>query len=152
MAAPHISVAAIQKLREETGAGVMECKKALEKGGGDFATAKRILKEQGLLKSQKRAGRETAAGFIAAYVHQGRVGALLHLGAETDFVVNSEPFQKLAKELAMQIVASSAEKIEDLLEEPYIRDPQKTVRQLIQETSAKVGENITIHAFSRLAR
>ena len=140
----------IQKLREETSAGVMECKRALTDAAGDFERAKALLNERGLAKVEKRAGRETGAGLIHAYIHNGRIGVLLDVRAETDFVVRSEPFQKLARELAMQISAMAPETVEDLLKQPYIRDEAKTVEQLIGETIALVGENIRVNKFARM--
>lgn len=140
----------IQKLRETTGAGVMECKKVLEEAKGDFGRALEILKERGLAKMEKRAGREAGAGQIFSYIHGGRIGALVDLRAETDFVVRSEPFQKLAQELAMQVAAANPENVEELLKQPYIRDEKRAVQDLIQEVAVKVGENVKVGGFSRL--
>lgn len=140
----------IQKLREMTGAGVMECKGALEEATGDFDDALKILHEKGLLKVAKRSSRETGAGLIESYVHNERIGVLLDLRAETDFVIRSEPFRKLAHELAMQIAAGAPETVQDLLGQPYIRDESKTVNDVIKETIARVGENIKINRFYRL--
>lgn len=140
----------IQKLRETTGAGVMECKKALEEAGGDFAKAVEIIKERGLAKMEKRSGRETGAGQIFSYIHSGRIGALVDLRAETDFVVRSEPFQKLAQEIAMQVAAANPESVEALLKQPYIRDEKKTIESLLQEVAAQTGENIRVSDFKRL--
>ncbi len=140
----------IQKLRETTGAGVMECKKALEEAGGDFTKALEVIKAKGLAKMEKRAGRETGAGQIFAYIHGGRIGALVDVRAETDFVVRSEPFQKLAQEIAMQIAAANPENTEALLKQPYIRDEKKTVQDLVSDVSAQTGENIRVSGFSRL--
>ena len=140
----------IQKLRETTGAGVMECKKALEEAKGDFNRALEIIKERGLTKMEKRSGRETGAGQIFSYIHGGRIGALVDLRAETDFVVRSEPFQKLAQEIAMQVTAANPENVEELLKQPYIRDEKRTIQDLISDVSAKTGENIRVSSFSRL--
>ena len=140
----------IQKLRERTGAGVMECKKAMEDAKGDFDRAVSLIHERGLLKVQKRSGRETGAGLIESYVHNDRIGVLLDLRAETDFVVRSEPFRRLSHELAMQIAALAPQNVEELLKQPYIKDESRTVQNLIQETIARVGENIKINKFYRL--
>lgn len=140
----------IQKLRETTGAGVMECKRALEEAGGDFVKALEVIKAKGLAKMEKRAGRETGAGQVFAYVHGGRIGALVDMRAETDFVVRSEPFQKLAQEIAMQVAAANPENIEALLKQPYIRDEKKTIESLVQEVAAQTGENIRVSDFKRL--
>lgn len=140
----------IQKLREITGAGVMECKKALDESGGDFDKAISIIHERGLTKVEKRADRSTGAGLILSYVHNERIGVLLDLRAETDFVVKSDPFRELAKELVMQIAAMAPQNIDELLEQPYIKNESKKVQDLINETIAKVGENIKINNFARL--
>lgn len=145
-----VTASDIQKLREETSAGVMECKKALTEAAGDFERAKEILNERGQARVEKRAGRETGAGLIHSYIHNGRIGVLVDVRAETDFVVRSEPFQKLAHELVMQISAMAPETVEDLLKQPYVRDDAKTVEQLIGETIALVGENIRVNKFSRM--
>lgn len=140
----------IQKLREITGAGVMECKKALADAGGDFERAKQIIHERGLVKVEKRADRHTGAGLIQTYVHNERIGVLLDLRAETDFVVRSEPFRELAREIAMQIAAMGPETPEELLKQPYIRDESKTVGDLIKEVIARVGENVRVNKFYRI--
>ena len=139
----------IQKLRDQTGAGVMECKRALVDAAGDFDAAVRLIQERGLAKVEKRAGRETGAGLIHSYIHNERIGVLLDLRAETDFVVRSEPFKKLAHELVMQIAAMPAQDVAELLKQPYIKDESKTVEQLIGGVIAIVGENIKINNFAR---
>jgi len=140
----------IIKLRELSGAGVMDCKKALDEAGGNFDKAVEIIKEKGLAKSAKRVGRDTGAGKVYSYVHSGRIGVLLDLRAETDFVVKSEPFEELAKELLMQIAAMPAENPEELLKQSYVRDEKKTVEELVKEVIGKTGENIRVNAFSRI--
>lgn len=140
----------IQKLREITGAGVMECKRALEEVNGNFDEAIKIIHERGLAKVEKRADRSTGAGLIFSYVHNERIGVLIDLRAETDFVVKSDPFRQLVKELAMQIAAMAPQNTEELLNQPYIKDESKKVQDLINETIALVGENIKINNFARL--
>lgn len=140
----------IQKLREVTGAGVMECKRAFTDAKGDFDEAKRIIHERGLAKVEKRSGRETGAGLIESYVHNERIGVLVDLRAETDFVVRSEPFRTLAHELAMQIAAAPSANVDELLAQPYIRDESKTVGDLVKDVIARVGENVKVAGFSRL--
>lgn len=140
----------IQKLREITGAGVMECKKALDDAGGDFERAKELIHERGLAKVEKRSGRETGAGLVYAYTHNERIGVLLDLRAETDFVVRSDPFRQLARELAMQIAAMAPATTEELLEQPYIRDESKTVGDLVKDVIARVGENVRVNKFYRI--
>ncbi len=149
MAKNEVSAEAVQKLREATGAGVMDCRKALLEANGDFEVAKKILQEKGQMKVEKRAGRETGAGLIHSYVHNDRIGVLVDLRAETDFVVRSEPFQKLAHELAMHISAAAPKDVVELLAQPYIRDESKTVKDLINEVIAKVGENVSVNQFYR---
>jgi len=141
----------VVKLREQTGAGVMECKKALEETTGDFDAAVKIIHERGFSKMEKRSGRETGAGLIHSYVHNERIGVLVDLRAETDFVVRSEPFKNLVHELAMQISAMAPKNVEELLDEPYIRDESKKVGDLVKDVSARTGENIRISGFSRMA-
>ena len=122
----------------------------MEDAKGDFDRAVSLIRERGLLKVEKRAGRETGAGLIESYVHNDRIGVLLDLRAETDFVVRSEPFRLLSHELVMQIAAMVPQNIEELLKQPYIKDESKTIHDLIKEVIARVGENIRINNFYRL--
>jgi len=161
----EVSVELIKELREQCGAGVMECRNALLEVGGDINKALVILKEKGIQKAQKKAGRATAQGLVEAYVHPGgRIGALIEVNCETDFVARTDEFKELAHELAMQVAALAPQYIdageipegsgEDpqsacLLQQPYIRDPGKTVQELITEIIAKVGENIRVGRFAR---
>jgi len=145
-----MSVDDVKKLRDMTGAGVMECKQALTESKGDFDKAVKLIHERGLAKVEKRVGREAGAGMIQSYVHNDRIGVILDVRAETDFVVHSEPFRKLARELAMQIAAVNPADIDELLKQPYIKDEAKTVGDLIKEVIAQVGENVKVKAFSRL--
>jgi elongation factor Ts len=140
----------IQKLREETGAGVMECKQVLVEADGDFERAKELIHERGFAKVEKRADRATGAGLVKSYVHNERIGVLLELRAETDFVVRSDPFQELARELAMQIASMDPQNLEELLAQPYIRDEKLTVKDMVTDVIRKVGENVTIGRFFRI--
>ena len=140
----------ITKLRSETGAGVMDCKKALEESGGDFEKAKEVIKEKGLVKASKREGRETGAGRIEAYVHNNRVGVLVELRSETDFVANSEPFKELVHDMALQLAAVPASDSDEFLAQPYIKDDSKTIKDLINELIAKVGENVILGSIHRV--
>ena len=137
------------KLRELTGAGVMECKRALEKANGDFARAVEFIHEAGLLKAESKKERKTGAGLLHSYVHNERVGVLLELRAETDFVARSEPFRELARELAMQIAAMSPADAEELLKQPFIKNESLTVADMVKGITAKVGENIKVEKFCR---
>lgn len=127
----------------------MDCKRALDDAGGDFEKAKALIMERGIVKAEKKADRATGAGILETYVHNNRVGVLLDLRCETDFVVRSDPFRTLAKELAMQIAAMDPENIPALLAQPYIKDPSLTVSELIKSMIAKVGENMRVEKFCR---
>jgi len=140
----------VQKLRDITSAGVMDCRKALIEANGDMDAAVKIIHEKGLAKVEKRSGRETGAGLVQSYVHNERIGVLLHLSAETDFVVRSEPFRALAHDLAMHIAAAAPKDVEELMAQPYIKDESRTVKDVVSEVIAKVGENVTINQFYRI--
>lgn len=140
----------IQKLRELTGAGVMDCKRALEECGMDMDKAAASLKEKGQAKMEKRTDRATGAGFVVAHTHNGRIGALIHVCAETDFVVRSEPFQNLAHELALQLSAVPAANVEEFLSQPYVRDEKQTIKDLVDDVIRRTGENIQVAAIARL--
>lgn len=144
-----VSSADVKKLREITGAGVMECKRALEDAKGDCDAAKKIIYARGLIKAEKKSDRKTGAGLLESYVHNGRVGVLLEVRCETDFVAKSEPFIKLAHELAMQIVAMNPSHVDDLLKQPYVRDELQTVGAVIKSVTATLGENIKVERFCR---
>lgn len=139
----------VSKLREMTGAGIMDCKRALDDAAGDFEKAKALIMERGIVKAEKKADRATGAGILEAYVHNNRVGVMLDLRCETDFVVRSDPFRALAKELVMQIAAMNPVDASALLAQPYIKDPSMTVEQLIKSVIAKVGENMRVEKFCR---
>ncbi len=139
----------IQKLREVTGAGVMECRQALADAQDNFDEAVKLINERGLVKAEKKSGRATGAGILESYIHNNRVGVLLELRCETDFVVHSDPFKELAHNLVMHIAAMAPASIEDLLQQPFIKDDSVTVENLIKGTIAKVGENIKIERFCR---
>src|ERR1051326_2941472 len=128
----------IKELREKTGAGIMECKRALEEGGS-MDKAEKLLKEWGVASAAKRAGREASQGIIDSYVHAGRIGALIELNCETDFVARTDDFKTLAREIAMQVASMNPQRISakdevtadtdgdvPLLDQPYIRDASKT--------------------------
>ncbi|MBN1188701.1 MAG: elongation factor Ts [Dehalococcoidales bacterium] len=161
----EITTDQIKKLREESGAGIMDCRNALKETEGDKAKALEILQKQGLSKAQKKAERTTKQGLVASYIHGGgRIGALVEVNTETDFVARTDDFQELAHNIAMQVAAMSPEYLakEDcpageeldfqnvcLLLQPFIKDPAKTIQDLVTELIAKTGENIVISRFSR---
>lgn len=145
-----VTAEAVQKLREMTSAGVMDCRKALIEANGDMDAAAKLIRERGLAKVEKRADRETGAGLVETYVHNDRIGVMLRLSAETDFVVRSEPFRALAHDLAMHIAAAAPQNVEALLAQPYIKDESRTVKDIIGEVIAKVGENVAVGEFYRI--
>ncbi|MDP1719066.1 MAG: translation elongation factor Ts [bacterium] len=144
-----MSAADVGKLREMTGAGMMDCKRALDDASGDFDKAIALINERGLVKAMKKADRATGAGLLETYIHNGRVGVLMDLRCETDFVVRSEPFRELAHNLVMHIAAMNPETVEALLQQPYIKDSNLTIDALIKGAIAKIGENIQIAKFCR---
>lgn len=188
-----ITAQMVKELREKTGAGMMECKKALETSGGDFNKAIEILRQKGLATAQKKASREAREGIITSYIHMDKIGVMLELNCETDFVARNEEFRQLAKDIAMQIAASNPQYIqrEDipqeviekekeiyksqikgnkppqvvekiiegklekffeemcLLDQPFIKEPEKKIKDLITEKVAKFGENIMVRRFVR---
>ena len=163
----EVTVDLIRTLRERTGAGIMECKTSLEANQGDLDKAAEALRLQGFAQVAKRADRATDQGVVEAYVHTGgRVGAMVELGCETDFVARTPEFKELAHNIAMQVAAMSpiyvdVSDIEDgderppaqvsLLLQPFIKDGSSSVAEVIQEIAAKLGENVRVIRFSRLA-
>jgi elongation factor Ts len=146
-----IDMAKVKELRQATGSGVMEAKRALEAAGGEMKKAKQILRQQGLEKAAKRADKATGEGQIYAYIHNGgRIGAMIELRCETDFVARSDDFQQLCKELALQVASMDPKDEKELLQQDYIRDSSKKVADLIKETAAKVKENIVLAKISRM--
>ncbi len=168
----QVTTDAVKALREETGAGIMDCRRALGESDGDVNKAKAILRERGLAAAAKKGERETSQGVVDAYIHGGgRIGALVELNCETDFVARTDEFKQLARHIAMQVAAMnprfvskeeaksqlgegeqlSDEEIaaESLLSQPYIRDQSQTIQQLITEIIHKTGENIRIRRFAR---
>lgn len=135
----------------------MDCKRALEesvssadKSGDNLENAKKILAKWGVDRAQKKKGREAGDGLVYAYIHHGgKIGALVEVNCETDFVAKTGEFKNLAHEIAMQTASMDPKDVGDLLEQAYIRDPKKTIAQLIDEIIAKVGENVIITRFVR---
>lgn len=147
-----ITMKDIKELREKTGAGVMDAKKALEEAGGDWQKAVEWITKEGLIRAESKAERETAQGVVYAYVHHTqKSGALVKLLCETDFVAKTDAFVTLAKELAMQVTSMNPETVDAFLAQEYIRDPKITIGELIKQTAGKVGENIQLATFIRLA-
>lgn len=145
-----ISAEAVRKLREKTGASMMECKNALDKSGGDEMAAEEILRQRGAEIADKKAARATKSGLMDSYLHANRkIGVLLQIDCETDFVAQNEIFKELSHEICLQIAATDSRDNEDLLSQPFIKDQAKTVRDLIREAIGKLGENIKINRFVR---
>jgi len=143
-----ITIKQIKNLRNLTGVSISECKKALEKANGDIEKSREILKELGKDLARKKLHRETKEGIVDSYIHAGKkVGVLLQLQSESDFVARSDGFKKLSHELCLQIAAS----VEDapLLEQSWIKDPKKTIKDLVDGYIAKFGENIIVEKFIR---
>ena len=191
----EINAAQVKELRESTGAGIMDCKQALQEAGGDVEKATRILREKGLAGAQKKAGRIAAEGMIDAYIHlNNRIGVLLEVNCETDFVARNESFRAMVHDIAMHIAAAKPlyvssedipeavlgeereinriralqegkpEKVVDkivegrlkkfyeeicLLDQPFVKDPEMTIAELVKQTIAAVGENIIVRRFAR---
>jgi elongation factor Ts len=163
----EIPTASIKELRKQCGAGIMECRNALIDSQGDIEKALEELKEKGYLKAAKKAERVTEQGLVEAYIHiGGRIGAMVELNCETDFVARTDEFKELAHNLAMQVAAMCPQFISEeeippeqkadieaetvcLLQQAYIKDPAMTVRDIIVQTIAKVGENIKVSRFVR---
>ncbi len=191
----EISAGLVKQLREKTGVGMMECKKALTEASGDLGEAEKILRKRGMAQAAKKAGRATGEGAVASYIHTGgKIGVLVEINCETDFAARSDDFQTLCRDVAMHVAAAAprfvtreevseavlaeereiareqalksgkpanvVDKIVDgklekfyaevcLLEQPFVKDPQRTVGQLITDAVARIGENIQIARFAR---
>ena len=144
-----VTIDQIKQLREETGISIAECKKALEEAKGDLEQAKNILKKRGKDFATKKGEREAGEGIIASYIHQNKkIGVLIDLRCETDFVARSQEFQNLAHELCLQIAAMDLQET-SLPEQSWIKDQTKTIKELVEEYIIKTGENIIIKKFER---
>lgn len=166
----------IKQLREKTGAGIMDAKRALEATSGDMNAAEEHLRKQGMASAVKKAGRAANQGLIFQYIHGGRIGCLLELNCETDFVARTEDFQNLGRDIGQHIVGMAPQYVrpEDvpadirererrihegsdvevdrklaLLAQPFVRDPKKTIGEMLQEAIGKLGENIVVRRFTR---
>jgi elongation factor Ts len=155
----------VKELRDQSGAAIMQCRNALIEAKGDMERALQILRQQSIFQAEKKAKRSATQGLIEAYVHAGgRIGAMVEVNCETDFVARTDEFKELAHHLAMQVAAMapqfvSREEVPEgteiepqtacLLLQPYIKNPDRTVQEIIVETIAKVGENIRVSRFAR---
>jgi len=141
----------LKQIREETQASIADIKKALEETKGDYKKALEWLRKHGIEKAEKKQDRETLQGLVESYIHQnGKVGAIIILLCETDFVAKTDEFKKLAHEVAMQVVAMNPKDVDTLLKQEYIRDNSLTIEKLVKSVIGKLGENITIKSISRL--
>lgn len=147
-----ISIELVKKLREETEAPLMECRKALEQAEGDLDKARQNLKAWAEGKVEKLESREVREGAVVAYIHPGnKVGVMVELSSETDFVARNEEFKKVALEIAMQVASMEPQDVSGLLDQDYIREPGRKISDLVRDLSAKFGEKITIARFVRFA-
>lgn len=147
-----ISMDQIKKLREITGARILDCQKALQEAGGDLDKAAAIVEAKGLARAEKSQDRETKVGYIATYTHNtGMVASMVEMLCETDFVAKNEEFRQMARDIAMQVAAMGAENVEELLQQDYIKDPEKTIELVIKSLSGKIGEKMTLSRFTRFA-
>jgi elongation factor Ts len=159
-----VDTSKIKQLREETGAPVMDCKRALEESSGNMDGARQWLRSRGAAIAEKKAGRVASQGLVDSYIHGGgRIGVIVEVNCETDFVARSDDFKKLAHDIAMQIAATDPKYVgneEDLpselpddqiplLKQPFIRDEKQTIQGLVHEAIGKLGENIVVRRFSR---
>lgn len=140
----------IKELREKTSAGINDCREAIEEAKGDLKKAEEILQKKGFEKALKKGDRETGQGLIESYVHAGRIGVLVELQCETDFVARTDEFKKLAHEIALQVSSMNPKTADELLKQEYIRDSSKTIDSLVKECIAKLGENIVLGRFHRI--
>ena len=161
----EITTEKVKALRDACGAGIMDCRNTLVDTGGDFDKALAVLKEKGLAKAEKKTGRATGAGLVEAYIHTaGRVGVLVEVNCETDFVARTDEFKELCHDIAMQVAAMNPRCVEEtdlpegaeddpvevcLMSQPFIKDPSRTIKDLVVETIAKTGENIKVRRFTR---
>ena len=162
-----IPLESIKSLREQTSAGVMDCKNALEEAGGDMTEAAELLRQKGLILAGKKSSRDTPEGIVDCYIHTGnRVGAIVEVNCETDFVARTPEFKELVHNLAMQVAAMAPRYIDNssipeealanpeeacLLEQPFIKDPAITINDLVSNVMARMGENIRVRRFERFA-
>jgi elongation factor Ts len=161
----NISAAQVKELRELTGAGVMDCKSVLEEAEGDHERAIALLRERGLALAEKRAQRETSQGLVDCYIHAGgRIGTMVEVNCETDFVARTDDFKTLVHNLAMQVAATNPLSVSEedlpsgaegdpkeicLLRQSFIKDESRTIDEVVKEVIAKTGENIRVRRFAR---
>ncbi len=147
-----ITAADIKALRDRTGAGMMDCKRALEDAGGDMDKGEELVKARGLAKAEKKSDRETKEGYIASYVHtNNKIASMVEILCETDFVARNPEFQTMAREVAMQVVSMDPKTVDELLAQEYLRNPSITIETLVKQLSGKIGEKFVVSRFVRYA-
>lgn len=139
----------IKKIRDETGAGVMDIKKALDESGDNEKKAREILKSIAATKAQEKSSRAASSGLIESYSHGGRIGVMVEVNCETDFVARNPEFKSFAHDIALQIASMAPGNVKGLLSQPFIKDESQSVKQLLDSLVGKIGENITIKRFIR---
>ena len=148
-----ITVQQLKELRQLTGAGMLDCRQALEQANGNIERAAELIRRQAAAEAAKRAARITGQGQVGSYIHHdAKVGALVEVNCETDFVARTEDFRTLVRYVAEQVAATPADELEtetSLLAQPWIRDPSRTIGDLVNETSARTGENVRVRRFAR---
>lgn len=137
----------VKQLREETGGGVADCHKALCEAKGDLAAAREVLKKRGLEIAKKKSDRATGQGLIDSYIHLGKIGALVEVNCETDFVSKNDEFKFFVHDLAVHVASSESSTVDELLKENYFKDESQTIGELLNSVIAKTGENIIIKRF-----
>lgn len=145
----NYSIESVTELRELTGMGMMDIKNALEEAQGDRSRALELLKERGAKIMAKKSDRATGEGLIESYVHGGRIGVLVEVNCETDFVSRSELFKEFTHDLGLQISSMAPETVEELLEQPFIKDSKLTIADYLRDTTSKIGERIVVKRFVR---
>jgi elongation factor Ts len=145
-----VDIELLKKLRNETSVSIADCRKALEETKNDYKKALDVLRKSGLEKAAKKSTRETPQGIVESYIHQnGKVGALVEVSCETDFVARTDVFKNLVHEICMQVAAMNPKDVKALLKQEYIRDSSKTIESMVKEVIAKLGENIVVKRFQR---
>lgn len=147
----EISISDIKRLHELTGVGITDAKQALLESGGNFDEALAAMRKQGLTKAEKRGEREARAGLIGSYAHDGRIGVIVEVNCETDFVAKTDEFKELVKDLCLHIAASDPKNESELMKQPFVKNPEQTVGDYVKEYIAKLGENIVVRRFFRFA-
>lgn len=145
----EIKASNVKELRERTGIGIMDAKKALIEAGGDMGKALSALKAKGAAVAAKKSGRQASEGVIKSYTHGNRIGAIVEVNCETDFVARNPEFQQFAYDVAMQVASMGPQSVDDLYEQPFIKDSSQTIRDLRNGLVQKMGENIQIKRFIR---